>query len=75
MKNVSYLRDASGLIKSEHVLSLLLYNLEKDYHFSGDGVWNSNKQIKKMSTLNLSRCEFDDTDTEELDHEPSVKFM
>lgn len=73
MKNVSYLRDASGSIKSEHVLSLLLYNLEKNYHFSGDGVWNSNKQIKKMLTSDLSRSEFDDT--EELDHEPSVKLM
>lgn len=73
MKNVSYLRDASGSIKSEHVLSLLLYNLEKNYHFSGDGVWKSNKQIKTMSTSNLSRNEFEDT--EELDHEPSVKLM
>lgn len=73
MKNVSYLRDASGSIKSEHVLSLLLYNLEKDYHFSGDGVWNSNKQIKKMSTSDLSGSDFEDT--EELDHKPSVKLM
>lgn len=73
MKKISYLRDASGSIKSEHVLSLLLYNLEKDYHFSGDGVWNSNKQIKKMSTSDLSGSDFEDT--EELDHEPSVKLM
>jgi len=67
MKNVSYLQNVSGSIKSEFLLPLVLYNLEKDYHFSGDGVWNTNEQTEKMPLSDSSKI-----DTEELDHEPST---
>lgn len=73
MKDVSYLRDSSGSIKPEHLLSLVLYNLEKNHHFSGDGVWSSNPHIKKLSSPNSSKDMYEDT--EELDHEPLTKLM
>ncbi|XP_026821443.1 transcription termination factor 5, mitochondrial isoform X2 [Rhopalosiphum maidis] len=73
MKNVSYLRNVSGSIKSEYLLPLVLYNLEKDYHFSGDGVWNTNEKIKKIPLSDSPKATFDDT--EELDHDPSNKLL
>lgn len=73
MENVSYLRDSSGSIKPEYLLSLVLYNLEKKHHFSGDGVWSSNYKAKKLLTPDLSKDMFEDI--EELDHEPSTKLM
>lgn len=73
MENVSYLRDSSGSIKSEYLLSLVLYNLEKNHHFSGDGVWSSIDKAKKHLTADLSKDTFEDI--EELDHEPSTKLM
>ncbi|XP_022183216.1 transcription termination factor 5, mitochondrial isoform X1 [Myzus persicae] len=73
MKNVSYLRDVSGSIKSEYLLPLVLYNLEKDYHFSGDGVWNTNEQTKKIPLSDSPKVTLEDT--EELDHEPSTQLL
>ncbi|XP_016660868.1 transcription termination factor 5, mitochondrial isoform X2 [Acyrthosiphon pisum] len=73
MKNVSYLRNLSGSINSKYLLPLVLYNLEKDYHFSGDGVWNTNEQTKKIPLSNSPKVTFEDT--EELDHEPSTKLL
>ncbi|XP_025192303.1 transcription termination factor 5, mitochondrial [Melanaphis sacchari] len=73
MKNVSYLRNASGSIKSEYLLPLVLYNLEKDYHFSGDGVWSTNEKTEKMQLSDTPKATFEDT--EELDHEPSTKLL
>ncbi|CAI6377570.1 unnamed protein product [Macrosiphum euphorbiae] len=73
MKNVSYLRNLCGSIKSKYLLPLVLYNLEKDYHFSGDGVWNTNEQTKKNPSSNSPKVTFEDT--EELDHEPSTKLL
>lgn len=73
MKNISYLRNVSGSIKSKYLLPLVLYNLEKDYHFSGDGVWNTNEPTKKMPLSNSPKVTFEDT--EELDHEPSTKLL
>lgn len=73
MKNVSYLRNLCGSIKSKYLLPLVLYNLEKDYHFSGDGVWNTNEQTKKIPSSNSPKVTFEDT--EELDHEPSTKLL
>lgn len=73
MKNVSYLRNSSGLIKREYILPLVLYNLEKNYHFSGNGVWSSSDEINKNSTPDSSKSTLEDT--EELDHEPSMKLL
>lgn len=73
MKNISYLRNVSGSIKSEYLLPLVLYNLEKDYHFSGDGVWNTNEKTKKIRFSDSPKATFEDT--EELDHEPSTKLL
>lgn len=73
VKKVSFLRDTSGAIKPEYMLSLLLYNLEKDHHFSGGGVWNTNEMTDKIITPNSLKATSEDT--EELDHEPSTKLM
>lgn len=72
MKNVSYLRNSSGSIKSEFILSLVLYNLEKDFHFSGNGVWVTEQKNDKI-TVDPSKEFF--KDTEELDHIPSTSSM
>lgn len=73
MKNIPYLQNDCGSIKSEHLLSLVLYNLEKDHHFSGDGVWNTNEQRKKMAVSGFTKVTSEET--EELDHEPSAKLL
>lgn len=72
MSNVNYLRNLNGSIKPEFILPLVLYYLEKDYHFSGDGVWNTDQQTNETSELNSSSDCFEET--EELDHEPSTKL-
>lgn len=54
------------------MLSLILYELENKYYFSGGGVWNTNEQNKEMSLLGHAKNT--NIDTEELDHVPSVKF-
>lgn len=72
MNNVNYLRDLNGSIKPEFVLPLVLYHMEKNYHFSGDGVWNTDLQNNKDLELNTSKNCFEET--EELDHEPSIKL-
>ncbi|VVC45080.1 Hypothetical protein CINCED_3A022223 [Cinara cedri] len=69
MINISYLRNSSGSIKSEYILSLALYNLERYYHFSGNGVWNTSEQDMNISISDSSN------DTEELDHKPSTKLL
>lgn len=73
MKNVSYLRNSSGLIKSEYILPLVLYNLEKAQHFSGGGVWDTNVQNNKMVETDSTKIIFNDT--EELDHDPSTSVI
>jgi hypothetical protein len=73
MNNVDYLRDLNGSIKPEFVLSLVLYHLEKNYHFSGNGVWNTDQQNNTTLKLNASKNIFEET--EELDHEPLVKLI
>lgn len=73
MKNVPYLQNPSGSIKPEYVLPLVLYNLEKNHHFSGDGVWETNLQNKKITETDSTKNTFEDT--EELDHEPSSKLF
>lgn len=54
------------------MLSLILYELEKKYYFSGGGVWNTNEQNEEMSLIEHAKNTY--IDTEELDHVPSVKF-
>lgn len=71
MENVSYLRDLSGTIKPTYILSLILYNLEKDCHFNGDGVWY-NDESNNMLLSDSSNVPTEDT--EELDHEPSNRL-
>lgn len=73
IKNISCLRNSSGLIKSEFILPLVLYELEKIYHFSGDGVWNTTEQNNQIALSDSLQETFDDT--EELDHEPSSKLL
>ncbi|XP_050530026.1 transcription termination factor 5, mitochondrial-like isoform X2 [Daktulosphaira vitifoliae] len=70
MKDIYYLRDSRGLIKSEFLLPLILYSLEINHHFSGDGVWstaNKDKQLNSSASLKHSYG-----DNEELDHVPTV---
>lgn len=69
MKGISYLRNSSGLIKSEFILPLVLYNLEKKYHFSGNGVWSTDEKHHKVLTHGPLK------DTEELDHMPSTMLF
>ncbi|XP_059049025.1 transcription termination factor 5, mitochondrial-like [Achroia grisella] len=33
-------------LTDQHILSLVLYEMEKKYHFSGDGVWSNQEGIK-----------------------------
>lgn len=73
MKNVPYLRNSSGSIKPEYVLSLVLYNLEKDHHFSGAGVWEMSLKNKEMIKTDSTKTIFEDT--EELDHDPTTKLF
>lgn len=67
------LQNSSVSIKSDYMLSFLLYVIEKDFHFSGNGVWNTQNEIKKMSTQDSSKALL--MDTEELDHDPSTKLL
>lgn len=73
MEEVSYLRDSAGLIKPEFILPLVLYNLEKNYHFSGNGVWNSYEGKKMLASSESPKNKLEDT--EELDHEPATRYM
>lgn len=73
MEDVSYLRDSAGLIKSEYILPLVLYNLEKKFHFSGNGVWSSNEENKMLTSSESHKSKLEDT--EELDHEPATRYM
>lgn len=73
MSNVIQLKNLNGSIKTEFVLPLTLYYLEKNHHFSGDGVWNTDQQNNKTSELNSSINSFEET--EELDHEPTIKLI
>lgn len=68
MTNISYLQDSSGKIKSEYILPLVLYNLEKHYHFSGNGVWNDIEQDNDISINNSLNHVSEDR--EELNHKP-----
>lgn len=73
MDNVSYLRDFSGSIKSEYILPLVLYNIEKNYHFNGNGVWHVNKIDKTMLLSDSSNIPIEDR--EELNHNPLLKYL
>lgn len=73
MNSVSYLRDLSGSIKSEYILPLVLYNIEKNYHFNGNGVWNSNEVNKIMLLSDSSSISIEDR--EELNHNPLSKLI
>ncbi|XP_050426159.1 transcription termination factor 5, mitochondrial-like [Adelges cooleyi] len=73
MENVTYLRDSTGKIKSEFVLPLVLYSLEKTHHFSGNGVWSVDEHSKQLLSSTSSQNLF--KDTEELDHVPSPCIM
>lgn len=69
MKDICFLRNSAGTIKTEFVLPLVLYNLEMEHHFSGDGVWNTNEKNKQLSSSASSKHA--SRDNEELDHVPS----
>lgn len=73
MNNVPYLRDLSGSIKSEYILPLVLYNIEKNYHFNGNGVWIIDKIDKTMLLSDSSNIPIEDT--EDLNHNPLSKYI
>lgn len=70
MKDICYLRDSRGLIKSEFLLPLILYSLEIKHHFSGDGVWSTADKDKQLNSFASSKHFHGDN--EELDHVPTV---
>lgn len=73
MTNICYLRDSSGSIKPEYLLPLTLYILEKQYHFSGNGVWNTSEKDKDVSISKSPMDVFEDK--EDLDHKPSANLF
>lgn len=69
----SYQQNSTLSIKSDYKLSFVLYNLEKDFHFSGNGIWNSQEETITSSVPNSSKILI--MDTEELDHDPCIKLL
>lgn len=39
-----------ALLTDDQILSLVLYEIEKKYHFSGDGIWTK-QDVSKADTL------------------------
>lgn len=39
------------LLSDDQILSLALYEIEKKYHFSGDGIWSKQDDIKMDSRI------------------------
>ncbi|XP_050426161.1 transcription termination factor 5, mitochondrial-like [Adelges cooleyi] len=69
MEDVCFLRNSNGTIKSEFILPLVLYHLEKSHHFSGNGVWSFNENNQQFLSSDPSKNV--SKDNEELDHIPS----
>lgn len=49
-QDMNYSTVRYALLTDDQILSLVLYEIEKKYHFSGDGIWTK-QDVSKADTL------------------------